>query len=133
MPQEYSPTINEERGIGGSKNFGADKFNPTITNLTGDYNLIGSLQRVGRVLYFSILIEGKGGSFTLSSSVLSPPVKPFKRTVNGVANSCVFKGVCFQNGAATSTIMQNNDGTFTLTNETRTGQSTWITGYYWVE
>lgn len=133
MTQEFRPTVNEEKGIGGFRNFGAEKWAPTITNLSGDYILRGHIQRVGRILHFSVLIEANGGSFTLASSVLSPPVKPYKRTVASVADTVVFKGVCFQNGAATSTIMQNADGTFNLTNETRTGANTWITGYYWVE
>lgn len=131
--QEYRPTVNEDRLIGGSRNFGADKFVPNITNLTGDYKLRGHIQRVGRILHFAVLIEADGGSFTLTSSVLSPPIKPYLRTINSVADTTVFKGLCVQNGAATSTIMQNSDGTFSLTNETRTGTNTWITGYYWVE
>lgn len=133
MPQEYKPTVNEERLIGGSVNFGADSFSVSISNITGDYKLRGQIQKVGRILHFAVLIESTGGSFTLSSSILRPPVKSFKRTVNGSPNTTVFKGVCYQNGATFTTIPQNNDGTFTLTNETRTGTNTWITGYYWVE
>lgn len=133
MVQQYSPTLNEDRLIGGIQNFGSLKFSPSITNLSGDYVLHGQIQRVGRILHFSVLIEGDGGSFTLASSVLSPPVKSFKRTVNSVSNVTVFKGICFQNGAALTTIAQNDNGSFNLVNETRTGTSTWITGYYWVE
>lgn len=133
MPQQYSPTVNEEQLIGGSKSFGSDKFAPLITNLSGSYLLRGQLQRIGRVLHFAILIEANGGSFTLASSVLTPPVKPYKRTVNGVADTVVFRGSCIQSGAANTVIVQNTDGTFTLTNETRTGLNTWITGHYWVE
>ena len=133
MPQEYRPTRNEDSLVGGSKSFGSDKFVPSITNLTGDYKLRGHVQRIGRVIHFAVLIEANGGSFTLASSVLSPPIKPYKRTVNSVADTTVFRGVCYQSGAALSTIIQNNDGTFSLTNETRTGNNTWITGHYWVE
>lgn len=133
MPQEFRPTLNEEDLVGGSKSFGAVKFVPNITNLSGNYILRGHVQRVGRILHFAVLIEADGGAFTTASSVLSPPVKSFKRTVNSVADTTVFKGICFQNGAALTTIAQNDDGTFNLVNETRTGTSTWITGYYWVE
>lgn len=133
MVQEYRPTVNEEKEIGGSRNFGADKWTPSITNLSGNYKLRGHIQRVGRILHFAVLIEADGGSFTLASSVLTPPIKPFKRTVNGVADTVVFKGVAVHNGAATTTISQNSDGTFNLTNETRTGTNSWITGHYWVE
>lgn len=133
MSQEFRPTLNEESLVGGSKSFGAVKFVPTITNISGEYLLRGHVQRVGRILHFAVLIEANGGAFTLASSVLSPPVKSFKRTVNSVADTTVFKGICFQNGAALTTIAQNDDGTFNLVNETRTGTNTWITGYYWVE
>lgn len=133
MPQQFAPTINEERGIGGSQNFGADKFAPSISNLSGDYILRGNIQRVGKILHFAILIEADGGSFTTASSVFTPPVNPYKRTVNAVADTPVFKGYAYHMGAANSFIPQNNDGTFTLTDETRTGTNSWITGYYWVE
>jgi hypothetical protein len=133
VTQEFRPTSNEESLLGGSRSFGATSFSPSITNLTGAYKLRGHLQRVGRILHFAVLIEGNGGAFTLASSVLSPPVKSFKRTVNSVANTTVFKGICHQSGATLTTVSQNTDGTFNLANETRTGESTWITGYYWVE
>jgi hypothetical protein len=133
VPQEFRPTANEDKLIGGIQNFGADKFVPLITNLSGDYKLRGTVQRVGRILHFGILIEADGGEFELASSVLSLPRTPFKRTVNAVADTTVYQGVCHQNGAAFTTIAQNSNGTFSLVNETRTGLNTWITGYYWVE
>jgi len=133
MPQEFRPTLNEETLVGGSKSFGADKFAPSITNLSGTYKLRGQLQRIGRVLHFAILIEANGGSFTLASSVLTPPVTPYKRTVNGVADTTVFRGNCIQSGTANTVIVQNTNGTFSLIDETRTGLNTWITGHYWVE
>jgi hypothetical protein len=133
MPQQYAPTLNEDRGIGGLQNFGGDKFSPRITNLSGDYYLRGNIQKVGKILHFAVLIEANGGSFTLASSVLSPPIKPYRRTVGGVADTTVFKGMVYQMGAANTWIPQNSDGTFTLINETRTGTNTWITGHIWVE
>jgi hypothetical protein len=133
MPQQFSPTLNEDRLIGGTQNFGSEKFAPSITNLSGDYKLRGTIQRVGKILHFAILIEGDGGAFTLASSVFTPPVKAYERTVNSVADTTVFKGMAYHMGAANTWIPQNDNGTFTLTNETRTGTSSWITGYYWVE
>lgn len=135
MPQEFAPTLNEDKLVGGIQNFGAIKFTPTISNLTGDYYLRGHLQRIGRIVHFGILIEGKGGglSFTLTGSVLTLPSVPFRRTIQAAANTTVFQGICFQNGAALTTIAQNSAGTFNLVNETRTNANTWIYGQYWVE
>ena len=129
MGQQFNPTINEDKGIGGIQNFGSGKWAPSITNLSGQYLLRGHYQRVGRILHFAVLIEANGGSFTLASSVLTPPRVPFSRTVNAVPDTVVFKGLCTQSGAANTQIVQNANGTFTLTNETRTGTNTWITGY----
>lgn len=133
MSQQFNPTRREDQGIGGIQNFGFERFSPTITNITGQYKAYGTFQRIGRLVYFAILLEGDGGAFTLTSSVLSPPTKPFKREVNGVADTTVFKGVCHQHGDAFTAIPQNATGTFNLVNETRTGVNTWITGHYWVE
>ena len=133
MTQEFRPTFLDESFLGGSRSFGAVSFSPNISNISGDYKLRGHVQRVGRILHFAVLIEGDGGAFTLASSVLSPPIKAYKKTVNSVADTTVFKGICHQSGAALTAVMQNTDGTFNLVNETRTGESTWITGYYWVE
>lgn len=133
MAQQFNPTLNEERLVGGIQNFGSGKWEPRITNLTGEYKLRGHYQRVGRILHFAVLIEANGGSFTLANSILSLPRTPYSRTVNAVPDTVVFKGLCTQSGAANTQLVQNADGTFSLVNETRTGTNTWITGYYWVE
>ena len=125
MTQKFSPTINEDRLIGGSKNFGFAKFAPSISDVVGDPVIYGTLQKMGSILYFGITMVGDTETV---SSVFSPPVKSYMRDL-GSGEVIVYRGVLFD----TDVVYQNDDGTFTLNDDTVVGGVKRITGFYWVE
>lgn len=101
------------------QNYGEDsKQGNSITNLTGTpTHNVSIIQDLNRMSMFAGALTG---TFTLTSSVLTPPVKQEIKQING-GPSIVFPGVLFvDNNGTLTTIRQNNDGTFTLPNATIT-------------
>jgi hypothetical protein len=125
MTQRFTPTVNEESLIGGSRSFGTEIFVPSITNLSGAHTAYGRYQRMSSIIVFSIALVGTS---TTASSVLSLPIKPYMREL-GSGIEIIYKGVLFDDVL----IDQNADGTFDLSDDTVTGDVRRITGFYWVE
>lgn len=125
MGQRFSPTINEDPLVGGSRSFGMSTFVPNISNLSGTHNAFGKLQRIGGILFFGIVLDGTS---TTASSVLTLPITPYMRDF-GSGLEIVQRGILYD----TAIVAQNDNGTFTLADATTTTNQRRITGFYWVE
>jgi hypothetical protein len=102
--------------------------NPNITNLSGTPNFTGNYQKLGLLTAFNGVMYG---TFTLASSVLTPPVIIKLYDING-GSSITKAGVLFvDNNGTLTTVKQNNDGTFTLPNGTITTGYYRYTGFVW--
>lgn len=102
--------------------------NPNITNLSGTPNFSGNYQELGLLTAFN---GSMYGTFTLASSVLTPPVIVKLYDING-GDSITKPGVLFvDNNGTLTTVKQNNDGTFTLPDANLTGGYYRYTGFVW--
>jgi hypothetical protein len=102
--------------------------NPAISNVSGTSNFTGNFQEVGLLTFFT---GSMYGTFTLASSVLTPPSIIKLYNMNG-GSSINKSGVIFiDNNGTLTTVTQNNDGTFTLPNGTITAGYYRYTGFVW--
>jgi hypothetical protein len=127
---QFHPTINEEREIGGSRNFGAKSFTPDLTGVTGTYISRGIYQGVGKILFWSF--ELTGNSFTTTSAVFTPPIPPQKVSAAAVfeAGQMAHGGMFFDEN---SMHIMNTDGTCSLDNATTTDGVRRFSGWYWTK
>lgn len=125
---DFHPTVNEERGIGGSRNFGSQTFAPSVTNVTGTHTKSGTIQRMGKLLFWAMEFTGTS---TTASSVFTPPISP--QRINAAAtyeaNNIVHGGMLFDEN---SVKVMNSDGTYTLDDATKTDGVRRFSGWYWI-
>jgi hypothetical protein len=126
---EYRPTINEEVEVGGSRNFGSSSFVPSITNLSGTHNLSGVYQKMGKLLFWAVELNGTS---TTTSSVFTPPITPQKvsAAANYAAGEISHGGLLWE---GTTVVAMNDNGTYTLANGTTTNDIRRLTGWYWTK
>lgn len=126
---EFHPTINEERGIGGSRNFGSQAFSPSITNVTGTYLASGVYQRIGKVLFWAVELTGDS---TTTSSVFTPPISPQRISAAAAYEAGLIShgGMMFDED---SFKMMSTTGTYALDNATVNDGVRRFSGWYWIK
>ncbi len=125
---EFKPTINEERQIGGSANFGSQPFVPTIDGLSGDYILSGVYQKMGKLLFWAFEITGTS---TTAGAVFTPPISPQRLPAAATYEPL---GISHQGIMADedSLAVQRNDGAYVLQDAAYVGVRR-FTGWYWIK
>lgn len=126
---EFKPTINEEKGIGGSRNFGSQTFTPSVTNVTGTYSTSGVYQKVGKLLFWSFELTGDS---TTASSVFTPPVSPQRISAAATyeAGNMSHGGMFFDGNILS---FMNPDGTCDLNDEAVNDGVRRFSGWYWIK
>lgn len=119
---EFNPTVNEDREIGGAKNFGSSSFIPNITNVTGTYKASGVYQRMGKLLFWAFELTGTS---TTTSSVFTPPIAP--QRISAAANYKAGEIAHVGDG------VQSVNGTYAIANATVTDGVRRLSGWYWTK
>ena len=133
------PTPQGYRSVEGDfdKHLGNVNFTPSISNLTGTYKLYGEYQRVGKIMFFAVLVIGTS---TTASSVLDLPVPPSWFPLNypnvGTTTPATPHGevkYSGQLGDSSGIKFITVNGQFALDNNTVTNNVRRYSGWYWVE
>ena len=125
---EFRPGFGSENEILGSRQFGAEKFAPNITNVTGTYSASGIIQKLGKIVFFAVELVGTS---TTASSVFTPPIPPQKipPAANFGAGEIAHAGICID---GSTVIAMSDSGTYALTNASITNDIRRFSGWYWV-
>lgn len=134
--QQFKPTINEESPVGGSTSFGAEPFVPSINTTgvagppSGTTSYTAFLQKLGRIVFFYIVLEGVSIAFA-PGTAFRPPISPSKFPVGHV-----FAGHPTGWGVAMDSVLgmvaQNANGGWDSPTAPVAG-SYRLSGYYWVD
>lgn len=134
---QFHPTIFEETPIGGSTSFGAESFVPNITDSgapempTGVTRYTATIQKLGRIVFFHIVLEGVSINFTLGN-VFYPPIAPSRfPTGHALAGELVGIGMAYETVAG-PVYQDPTTGFFPVPTTPKVGP--WrMSGYYWVD
>lgn len=126
---EFSPTINEDKDVGGSKNFGSRSFIPNITGVTGAHTKSAVYQKMGKIIFWAFELTGTS---TTTSSVFTPPIAPQRlpSAATYEAGTISHAGVLF---STTGMVFMNSNGTYSIPDAVTTNGVRRITGWYWIK